>query len=152
MNTKRLLSVAGLAATLGLMIYVFVNRSSIPEYVTEKDYNHVMTSIQEGLLKRGYKIEKIQPIDQGLAKAGLKIQKYRVIFYHPKQSIELIQKKYPKFSALLPLSITIAKDKDKLKIIDMPYRILYENAKQKDLISQIKLWEKDSKEIIKNAL
>jgi len=121
-------------------------------YESEKDYSQVMTKLQEGLIAKGYEIEKIQPIDKGLEKAGLKIEKYRVIFFNPKNSLVNIQNKFPRFSTLLPLSITIAKQNDKLKIIGAPYQLLLKNTSNIELIAQIKQWQHDSEQIIKSAL
>jgi len=144
----------GFIIVLGLILIFlyFYQSKSIRNYATGKDYSVVMTHLQEGLIKRGYEIEKIQPIDQGLKKAGFEIEKYRVIYFNPKHSIESIQKKHPKFSALLPLSITLAVESDSLKITGAPFKLLLKSTNDKVLLSQIRKWKKDSEQIIKEAL
>jgi uncharacterized protein (DUF302 family) len=137
-------------AIIGVLVYK--GGQSLEIYETGKDYSEVMTEIQEGLIKRGYEIEKIQPIDKGLAKSGYEIEKYRVIFFNPKSDIRWIRKNHPKFTVFFPLTITIAKQKGKIKIINTPFRLLLKNANNDELKRIIRKWEKESHEIIANAI
>jgi len=146
-------SVVILSLVLGILYFSLLSdKGGIKEYRTNKDYANVMTHLQQGLLDKGYEIEKVQPIDNGLAKAGLKIKAYKVIFFNPRYTLDAIEHKYPGFSALLPLSITVAQEKGSIKIVSTPFKFLTNAAHGKDLRALIKLWELHSDNIIKKAL
>jgi len=154
---KSITSLFSLAVILAIvaasLLYLFgSNPGGIREYSSSKDYSEIMTHLQLGLISHGYEIEKIQPIDKGLARAGKKIETYRIIFFNPRHTIGAIQRKYPGFSALLPLSITVAKHKNKIVIVSSPYKFLSRAARGKDIRALVKLWQQDSDSIIKQAL
>lgn len=132
--------------------YFFANPGGISVYSTQKNYANVMGWLQQGLVDKGYEIEKIQPIDKGLGRAGININTYRVVFYNPKHTLTALQRKYPAFTVLLPLSITVAKENKNLKIIGSPYKLLLRSAKGHDLQATIKRWRKDSDDVIRQAL
>ena len=137
---------------VSMSIYLFHNRNSPATSYTVRDFDITMTEVQEGLLKRGYTIDKIQPIDKGLDKAGYKLENYRVIFYRNKIDSKRIHNSHPEFTTLLPLTLTIVKDKHGTKIISTPYKMLLKNAPA-DYIKRLVLkWKKDSREIVKEVI
>lgn len=154
MSLNKQTVIIGIIGGFSLMVFAgyLFRTGSISNYETKRDYLEVMVNVQEGLLARGYKIEKIQPIDRGLKKEGLNVAPYRVIFYYPTTEFSSIQTRYPKFSALLPLSIIIAQQDNKLKITGPPYGFILKHANDRQLYSLVKKWQKDSEQIIKNAL
>ncbi len=146
-------TIVALSLILGILYFSLLSdKGGIKEYQTNKDYADVMMNLQQGLIDKGYEIEKVQPIDNGLAKAGLNIKTYKVIFFNPRFTLEAIQNKYPGFSALLPLSITVAKEDGNIKIVSSPFKFLTNAAHGQDLRALIKLWEQHSDNIIQKAL
>ena len=148
---KHSLLILMIASALLVTIKISGN-GGIKEYTSKKEYADIMTYLQQGLIDKGYEIEKIQPIDRGLAKAGKKINVYRIIFFNPRHTQDAVQRKYPGFSALLPLSITVAKEKNKIRIISGPYKFMVNSAKGDDLRALVKLWQHDSDKVIKHAI
>lgn len=142
----------GISVLVLVVVMLLPDPGGIRQYTSKKEYADIMSNLQQGLVDKGYEIEKIQPIDKGLGKAGLKIRTYRVIFFNPKHTMNAVQEKYPAFSALLPLSITVAREKNRLRIVGTPFRMLIKNAEGKDLKALVRRWQQDSEKVIKKAL
>lgn len=150
---KRLITVSVFLLLFSVSLVVYIDQNSgVPIYKSDKKYAEVMAAIQNGLINRGYKIEAIQPIDRGLKKAGYNIPTYRVVFYYPEHDLAWIQARHPHLSALLPLSIIVAKRNKQLLVTGPPYRFLIKHTDNPILLLMIKQWQSDSNQIIKNAL
>ncbi|VAW77819.1 hypothetical protein MNBD_GAMMA12-1084 [hydrothermal vent metagenome] len=149
-KTKHILISASLLIILAIIL--IPAKSDIQEYHSDKDYSDIMANIQQGLIDQGYEIEKVQAVNIGLAKAGFTIQPYKVIFFNPKHTLSAIHLKYPGFSALLPLSITVAKEDEQVRIVSSPFKFLINAAPKQDLRALVKIWKQHSHTIIVKAL
>lgn len=140
-----------LALTLLVLLAVMIHRDNngIATRSTTKDFDSVMTELQEALLKRGYSINKIQPVDKGLAKAGYTLDTYKVIFYQKTEDMAEIKSLHPEFTAFLPLTFTLVKNRDSVSIIGMPFNMLLKNAPSKSIRRLVKKWRKDSNAIVR---
>ncbi len=125
------------------------HRGRIATLNSAKDFDSVMTELQEALLKRGYSIRKIQPVDKGLAKAGYALDTYKVVFYQNAEDMKKIKSRHPEFIAFLPLSFTLVKNKNGVRVISMPFNLLLKNAPSKRIRRLVKKWRRDSDAIVR---
>jgi len=119
---------------------------------TRDDFPDVMLELQTSIQEKGYKVSRVQQVDVGMEKAGYTIDEYRVVFFAKPEEVKFILKEYPEFASFLPLSITIYKDGDRIRLLGMPFALPRAQDSTKELGKMIAAWEKDTADILRQTV
>lgn len=96
---------------ISILALTFISTISFAEDLimqrVKQSFPETMVSLQSAIKKVGYKISRVQRVDIGLTKSGFKTDKYRVVFFGKADEVNLLTRKYPDISPLLPLKISI---------------------------------------------
>jgi len=115
------------------------------------DFPEVMLTLQTNIQASGYQVSRVQKVDVGMKKAGYAIDEYRVVFFAKPEEVKIILEEYPDFASFLPLSITIYKEGDMIRLVGMPFALPKAHESGQALETMIARWEKDTTEIIRQT-
>jgi len=119
---------------------------------SDQAFPEAMSTLQNSLIKHGYKISRVQRVDVGLTKNKYKTDKYRVVFYGKAKEVALITEKYPDFIPYLPLKIAIfAEGEQTLLVATSPdeYAKMYNEP---GLKPYFKRWKRDLRLVFKDVV
>jgi len=74
---------------------------------SSQDFPEAMSTLQNAISKKGYKISKVQRVDEGLKKSGFNSDKYRIVFFGKADEIRKLSNKFPELIPYLPLNFAI---------------------------------------------
>jgi uncharacterized protein (DUF302 family) len=146
---KNLFTIQGLCA---LFICILLSACNLSDRVeSQNDFPDTMTKVQQELANKGYTVTRIQALDQGLGKAGYTIDRYRIIFFGDPLDFDIVQQRYPQFTVLLPLSITVYEDEDKIYLQSMPFDMLKKASRDREYLAMVSRWQSDIDKVILKA-
>ena len=133
-------------------VFLLIAHSSFAEELllarSSQDFPEAMSTLQNAITKKGYKISKVQRVDEGLNKSGFTSDKYRVVFFGKANEIRKLSNKYPELIPYIPLNFTIfAEGRDTLVTTLNPSGLkpYYPNP---EIAVVFDRWEKDLREIL----
>ncbi len=140
-----------------LFIYLFVAATlatcdSVENAQTRNDFPEVMSELQTNIQAKGYQVSRVQQVDVGMEKAGYDISEYRIVFFAKPGEVKTVLDNYPEFSSFLPLSITIYRDGEMIRLVGMPFALPRTHATTQELKAMIASWEKDTADIIRQTI
>ncbi len=84
-----------------------------------QSFPEAMSALQNAIIKRGYRISRIQRVDVGLTKARYKTDKYRVVFFGKADEVREIARRHPDFIPYLPLKMSIFAEGEQTLVVAM---------------------------------
>lgn len=141
--------VVAIMALLSVLLISSCNLSGA--VLSHNDFPDTMTRVQQELTNKGYKITRIQTLDQGLEKAGYDIDKFRILFFGNALDFDIIQKRYPRYTVFLPLSISVYEENGGIYIQSMPFSMMKEATRNREYLAMVNRWQYDVDQAIHKA-
>ncbi|MDA8259844.1 MAG: DUF302 domain-containing protein [Betaproteobacteria bacterium] len=140
MKTLRclLLSIAAIAwlPSAALADEMIIVRSS-------RDFEDTMSTLQNAITARGYKVSRVQRVDVGLEARGYQTDKYRVVFYGKADEVAALAGRHPELIPFLPLSVAIFAEGGQTLLATNRPRSLAAFFPAPELKPTFERWEKD---------
>lgn len=116
-----------------------------------QNFEEAMSTLQNNIAERGYKVAKVQRVDVGLEAKGYKTDKYRVVFYGKPGEVEQLVAKYPTLIPYLPLNVAIFAEGGQTILTSARPGVLKEFFPQAELHPIFDRWEQDLIAILDEA-
>jgi uncharacterized protein (DUF302 family) len=108
-----------------------------------QNFEEAMSTLQNAIAARGYKVGKVQRVDVGLEAKGYKTDRYRVVFYGKPGETEQLAAKYPMLIPYLPLNVAIFAEGGQTILTTARPGVLKEFFPQPELHPIFERWEQD---------
>lgn len=132
-----------LSATLGLLAAAPALADELLIVRSAQNFEEAMSTLQNTISARGYKVGKVQRVDVGLEAKGYKTDRYRVVFYGKPGETEQLAAKYPMLIPYLPLNVAIFAEGGQTILTTARPGVLKEFFPQPELQPIFERWEKD---------
>jgi len=113
-----------------------------------QDFPEAMSTLQNAITQRGYKISRVQRVDEGLKKLGYKSDKYRVVFYGKAKEIRNLSNKYPNLIPYIPLNFAIFAEGTETLVSTLNPSELKPYYANPEIALVFDRWEKDIRKIL----
>ncbi len=110
---------------------------------SKQSFPEAMSALQNAIIKRGYRISRIQRVDVGLTKAKYKTDKYRVVFFGKADEVKEIARRHPDFIPYLPLKMSIFAEGEQTLVVAMNPEKWTEFYASPWLAAYFKRWTRD---------
>ena len=117
----------------------------------DRAFPETMSRLQDAIRGQGYTISRVQRVDVGLTSSGYATAEYRLVFFSKPAEMKSLPEKHPEIAAYLPLNIVIFAEGDDTIMLTASPRKLESFFKDPSLHDQFGRWEKDIREILKQA-
>jgi len=115
---------------------------------SSQDFPEAMSTLQNAITKKGYKISKVQRVDEGLKKSGFKSDKYRVVFFGKANEIRKLSNKFPELIPYIPLNFVIFSEGRDTLVSTLNPAGLKPYYPKPEIAVVFDRWEKDLREIL----
>ena len=106
-------------------------------------FPEAMTTLQNSISARGYKITRLQEVNENLARRDFKSDMYRVVFFGKYDEIKALSAQNPNLIPFLPLSITIYAEDNQAILVSAHPREFEQFFPDPTLKPVFERWEKD---------
>ncbi len=111
-------------------------------------FPEAMTDLQNAIIKRGYKIARVQRVDIGLTTANYKTDLYRVVFFGKADEMDHVSRVHPDFVVFLPLNVSIFAEDGQTLLVAVDPDQLAEMYPDPNLKVYLKRWKVDIEAIL----
>ena len=134
-----------------LIIHTSAVGSELLMVRVKQAFPEAMTELQNAIIKRGYKIARVQRVDIGLTTANYKTDLYRVVFFGKAEEMERVSRAHPDFVAFLPLNVSIFAEDGQTLLVAVNPDQLAEMYPDRNLKVYLKRWKVDIEAILRNV-
>ncbi len=111
-------------------------------------FPEAMSTLQNAITKRGYKISNVQRVDEGLKKSGYQSDNYRVVFFGKADEIRNLSNQFPELIPYIPLNFAIFAEGTETLVTTLNPSGLKLYFPDPKIATVFNRWEKDLKNIL----
>lgn len=110
-------------------------------------FPEAMSTLQNAITARGYKISRVQNVDKGLSRTGYRTDNYKVVFYGKADEVAQLSARHPELIPYLPLNVGIFAERNNTILVTNRPGVLAEFFPDPELKAVFVRWEKDLEEV-----
>lgn len=110
-------------------------------------FPEAMSTLQNAITARGYKITRVQNVDKGLSHTGYQTDNYKVVFYGKAEEVAALSARHPELIPYLPLNVGIFAERNNTILVTNRPSVLAEFFPDPELKDVFMRWEKDLDDI-----
>lgn len=110
-------------------------------------FPEAMSTLQNALTARGYKISRVQNVDKGLSRTGYRTDNYKVVFYGKADEVAQLSARHPELIPYLPLNVGIFAERNNTILVTNRPSVLAEFFPDPELKAVFVRWEKDLEDV-----
>jgi uncharacterized protein (DUF302 family) len=111
-------------------------------------FPEAMSTLQNALTARGYKISRVQNVDKGLSHTGYRTDNYKVVFYGKAEEVAELAAKHLELIPYLPLNVGIFSEGNNTLLVTNRPGVLADFFPDPELKAIFMRWEKDLTEVM----
>lgn len=112
------------------------------------DFPEAMALLQESVGERHYTVTRVQHVDRGLIERGYETAEFKVVFFGKPAQMADVVSNHPALIPFVPLSITISRDGDHIRVSALSPTQLSQLNLPPDTTELIHHWQQDLEHIV----